>query len=1456
MKSDKYSLVVLSILLILLLFIGSASAADSNGTDVLSADKSTDTVEKLALDSSLDNAASNDTNVLRNNGNDLLSMDNNVKSNELSDDTLKISNDELLTAGNSWYVNSSKTSSGDGSSDEKAFQTLNKALDKANRGDTIMIASGEYKGTDNTGLSISYNLNFIKYGDGEAIFDAEGERRIWTVMDDHTNIIGLTFKNGKAENGGAIYMRKGNVINCTFTGNTATNLGGAIYFLMKEGNVSDCTFTNNTAKDGGAIYMRGGNVTNCTFIDNTANNQYGGAIYSLYYTNVTNCNFTGNYANYMGGAFYTMRGGNVSDCTFTDNTAKNWGGAIRLETVDDTEGSVTNCAFVNNSVNNGGKAISSSRVLKSIDNNWWGSNNPNWDELINKAGIPSSYAVLNGSADATTIKPGSKAKLTYGFYSNATGDLLSIPSRPIELSATGGHLDDDTGYLVNGEFSTEFSSEALGEFEITAAVDNQEVKLTETVAATVWYVNATAAPGGDGKSNETAFQTLNEALTDAENGDIIMIASGTYTGDKNVGLQINQNNLNLIKYGDSDAIFDGQSAGEILYLDTSSEPRSINIKGLTFKNAIIDAIGFYGEYGVSDSSINATFINIGNGKWGSAIFANSANNVDITGTFINNTAGEGLIKLGNVNNINIHDSIFINNGESTIFMFNGSSLIYNNWFGNTADDYNTTPAGVKEGQMINWLFLNATADPSEIGIGSSSTITFDLYYLNFGTVNKYDGPLNIQLNLTQTLGKLDKTAASLGEKITYTAMNVGDASVTATFETASYALKLKNSGIPTVMNLYRISPGEYNPSFTVDIGGTVKNKMTGATIKKGSVKLYLNGENVKNITVDGDDGSISYSFEVLDAGNYTVKAVYHDDTGEFLDCELNSSFEIKQAPTEITINNTSIELIIGNGTIIEATLSPSQAGKLSYSSNDTSVAVVNENGEITAVGAGTANITVSFEGNNNYAASQNYTVVTVSKISTKIDLTEDGYAVYVDDIYDNLAVLQDVDGNNITDEYRLDYTSSDESVVKIVDDSFVAVGEGLATITVSFNGTDKYESADDASFKVGVFKKESSIDIEPKSVEIVAGEDAPITVILPEDATGIVLVDVGDNKYYGDVENGNATVNIAGLTAGNYTAKVIYPGDDKYSEANTTVAVKVDAQPAPKTESSIAIVEVNGYNITGILNDDSGKGIADAQIKYAVNGTEKTVITAKDGSFVIEALPNSPVSIDYAGDNTTEPTKTSITIKEYDAPVPVKLTSEFNITNRAITITGYAVDGPAGEQGIYYATELLDENGNPIKNVYIEFAVNNKIYNRTTYENGSFKPYKLNMVRAGRYTMAFNFAGDDNYTNAFACVCVDLSKKPITIKASSKSYKATTKTKKYTVTLSTIKGLDGKMYLSPKKVSLKVNGKTYTVKTNSKGQVTFKITNLKKKANYKAKISYAGDKTYESASKTVTLKVK
>ena len=71
MKVNKSLLAVLSMFLILLLFVSSASAADTNETnDVLSVDESSNTInEKLALDYSLDNAVANDTNDVENNEN-------------------------------------------------------------------------------------------------------------------------------------------------------------------------------------------------------------------------------------------------------------------------------------------------------------------------------------------------------------------------------------------------------------------------------------------------------------------------------------------------------------------------------------------------------------------------------------------------------------------------------------------------------------------------------------------------------------------------------------------------------------------------------------------------------------------------------------------------------------------------------------------------------------------------------------------------------------------------------------------------------------------------------------------------------------------------------------------------------------------------------------------------------------------------------------------------------------------------------------------------------------------------------------------------------------------------------------------------------------------------------------------------------------------------------------------
>ncbi len=180
----KYSLIILSIFLISLVFIASASAADVNKTtEVLSIDEST-------------NIENNNT----------LTLDSSSKISAVSNDN----NKENLQVPNSdtWYVNATSNPGGDGKSKDTAFTSLKEAIDSATDGDTVYIASGTYTGENNTNLTFSKNLNFIKYGDDEVTFNAQGLSRIWNVSATSINISGLTFRNGKSENGSAIYFAK------------------------------------------------------------------------------------------------------------------------------------------------------------------------------------------------------------------------------------------------------------------------------------------------------------------------------------------------------------------------------------------------------------------------------------------------------------------------------------------------------------------------------------------------------------------------------------------------------------------------------------------------------------------------------------------------------------------------------------------------------------------------------------------------------------------------------------------------------------------------------------------------------------------------------------------------------------------------------------------------------------------------------------------------------------------------------------------------------------------------------------------------------------------------------------------------------------------------------------------------------------------------------------------------
>ena len=163
---------------------------------------------------------------------------------------------------------------------------------------------------------------------------------------------------------------------------------------------------------------------------------------------------------------------------------------------------------------------------------------------------------------------------------------------------------------------------------------------------------------------------------------------------------------------------------------------------------------------------------------------------------------------------------------------------------------------------------------------------------------------------------------------------------------------------------------------------------------------------------------------------------------------------------------------------------------------------------------------------------------------------------------------------------------------------------------------------------------------------------------------------------------------------------------------------------------------------------------------------------------------------------------------------------------------------------------LTDGDGNPLSGVNVTVDIGGA-KNYTTDENGKVNVSTGSLI-PDTYDVEIRFAGNENYrgSNTTAEVVVNKATPKITAKA--KTFKTTTKTKKYTITLKDNKG-NG---IKNTKVYLKVNGKTYVAKTNSKGKATFKITKLTKKGKYNAVVTYKGNKYYKKVTKKIKITVK
>ncbi|HEX3013111.1 MAG TPA: hypothetical protein VHO92_02400, partial [Methanobacterium sp.] len=134
------------------------------------------------------------------------------------------------------------------------------------------------------------------------------------------------------------------------------------------------------------------------------------------------------------------------------------------------------------------------------ENNWWGTNNPVWNNLIDGFAQPTNWVILSVKATPNSINNTQTSTVTADFnHINGGSDLVGghIPDGiPVSFSLTNGPLGTltlPTACTTNGTASMLFTATSVGVQDVNATLDDQSVTTNITInPASNLYLNITS----------------------------------------------------------------------------------------------------------------------------------------------------------------------------------------------------------------------------------------------------------------------------------------------------------------------------------------------------------------------------------------------------------------------------------------------------------------------------------------------------------------------------------------------------------------------------------------------------------------------------------------------------------------------------------------------------------------------------------------------------------------------------------------------------------------------------------------------------------------------------------------------------------------------------------------------------------------------------------------------------
>ena len=1192
------------------------------------------------------------------------------------------------------------------------------------------------------------------------------------------------FKDNSALYAGAVYIwgSNYNIADCVFDNNTAfgkgnmtpnNNNGGALVVSQVSrfnepitGTISGSKFTNNKAQYGGAAYFNKGfvTITDSVFENNVATAEGGAVDFSHasvkdLVVSINNSSFVGNKAP-VAGAIFTNVDSKITNSNFTKNTASK-GGAVLNE--NGAKLTVDNSTFKDNAADSYGGAVFNNGELV-VSDSVFDSN-----DIVNRGSAGVDYggaAIYNWENAKLDI---SKSNFTNNIKNYVNGDRL------VGAVTTIGNATISDSYFVNN------SGRWGGALAATGGVSGSAINTIDVDGTK--FVNNTALYGG-AMFVWASNYTISNSVFDNNSA----FGKGDMSPNNNNGgaLVVTQDNIPVSgKIVNSNFTNNKAQYGGAAWINEGT----VDIDGSNFINntatAEAGAIGFDSQYIKIIATVDGSkFVNNTAGSRAGAIYnlgdltitcSEFDNNKAQFGDIIyNNNLGnkEGILSInGNkYSNFTENKAPIINIGDINTISSTGGIIVtvldnktVNVCYGDVVTLHATVVADgvLVAGQKLFFVIDNVEYIANSLGNGSyiASYEVKDVGSKTVGIV--YDGSdVNIKtgmLNISKatpdlTVGALNITVGDL-EIITVTGPKDATGLITLTLNGIDYILPIYNGEAKFYFQDLAYGTYDVSASYSGDNHYVAAENSTVFKVDKVLANLKINVEDItfgENglviITLPSDiDGSIVtvnvngkvYPVDIengfgklplreLDAGDYTISAVFAGND-KYLPGVSNALLTVSKAGPalnvlisdvgydgvfNINVALTGVDAIGLNGNVI-----------VTVNNKDYSVNIVNGKG--TAVGvklaAGTYDFTAAWAGNDNYNAVGDSGKFSVAKVDSIIDVAVSDIKVGEDAVI-SVKLLSDATGSVTVTVNGKDYT---ETVVNGVANVKVAdLKAGTYDVAVKYSGDNNYNAAV-ATSSFTVSKVDSTMDVTVN--DIVFGGDLTVDAVLPDDATGEVVITVNGVDYHVSIENGKATGTISGLAAGDYTVAIKYVGDDKYTGVEVAENVNV-AKAQPVLGVVIADVDYgNGFVIEATLTGVNGAPLS-GNVIVTVAGKEYTVkVTDGKGIATGDKLAAGTYAFAavWAGDD------------NYNI---VTENGDFKVNKVDSAIDVAVSDIKVGEDAVISVKLASDATGEVV------ITVNGEDYT-AAIENG-VASVTVSDLKAGDYTVAVKYTGDNNYNEA------------------------------------------------------------------------------------------------------------